>query len=433
MALLLESGYADATQSGGREDLSDLISNVDAKSTVFTSMAKKGKKPGNVVMGWQMDKYDDADITAYLDGTDVDMAQASTTNLGDNAVFGNPANQRVLAQNFVQMFRRTFRIGNIANEVQVVAGVKSELANGIAKKLVALKRDMETVFLSDQDAASEAVGTGNKDGSSGSHLAPVGYSTKALGSFLRRANLMLIDDADKGGDTENVAANRGRYTQIICGPLAGDTAYSVSDAGGANGSPHRVNENYVIPAAHCYEGTSSSLTEADVQAILQSIYDTTGVIRDYDAVIGTALKRKFTNFTQSISSVTSGAEHATPIKTFNQDASSRTFINAIDLFEGDFGRMRLHPSTFISELNQGPLGKTTATGTTDAFARTPVSAVTNFKGYVIPFDQVEIRYSSLPNIKELTDNGGGPARLIQAIAALVVNNPQNFGYFDCTE
>ena len=43
MALLLERGY-NATQSGGREDLSDLIANVDAKSTVFSSMAKKGKK-----------------------------------------------------------------------------------------------------------------------------------------------------------------------------------------------------------------------------------------------------------------------------------------------------------------------------------------------------------------------------------------------------
>jgi hypothetical protein len=152
------------------------------------------------------------------------------------------------------------------------------------------------------------------------------------------------------------------------------------------------------------------------------------VIRDYDAIIGTALKRKFTNFTQSTLSATIGAS---PIKTFSQDASSRSFINAIDVFEGDFGQMRLHPSTFITELSEGPLGKTTSSGTTDAFARTPISATANFKGYVIPFDQVEIRYSSLPNIKELTDNGGGPARLVQAIAALIVNNPQNFGYFDC--
>ena len=425
MALLLESGYADSTQSGGREDLSDLISNVDAKSTVFTSMAKKGKKPGNVVMGWQMDKYDDPDITAYLDGTDVNMTQAGS-NLGDNPIFGNPGDKRVLAQNFVQMFRRTFRIGNIANEVQVVAGVKSELANGIAKKLVALKRDMETVFLSDQDAASEAVGTGAKTGVDGSNLAPVGYTTKALGSFLRRAGIFMSRLVTLG--EIGTPANHGLYTQLLSDEAA---PYAAGDAGGILGSPHRVSEEFVTPLVNCYEGASSALTEGDVQDVLKGIYDTTGVIRDYDAIIGTALKRKFTNFTQSISSVTSGAEHATPIKTFNQDASTRTFINAIDLFEGDFGRMRLHPSTFISELSKGPLGITAGDGTVTAFANTPASTIVNFKGYVIPFDQVEIRYSSLPNIKELTDNGGGPARLIQAIAALIVNNPQNFGYFDC--
>ena len=50
MALLLERTYGTASQSGAREDLSNLIANVDAKSTVFSSMAKKGKKPGNVLI-----------------------------------------------------------------------------------------------------------------------------------------------------------------------------------------------------------------------------------------------------------------------------------------------------------------------------------------------------------------------------------------------
>lgn len=426
MAVLLERNYGTSSQSGAREDLSDLISNVDARSTVFTSLAKKGKKPGNVVMSWQMDKHDEADITAYLDGTDVDMTQASATNRGDNAVFGNPAASRALAQNYAQMFRRTFRIGNLANEIQVVAGVKSELANGIAKKLVSLKRDMETVFLSDQDAASEAAGTGSKDGSSGNDLAPVGYTTKALGSFLRRKGLILsrASDANNAG----TAGHHGLYTQIkmSVSDAAGAT-YAQGDAGGAKDSPFRVNENFVTPKANCYEGTSDAFNEEAVQNVLKGIYDTTGVIRDYDAIIGTVLKRKFTDMTQRI---TASDEAASPVKVFNQNASEKSFINAIDLFEGDFGRLRLHPSTFITELSQGPLGKT-ASGTVTTHACNPASALANFKGYVIPFDQVEIRYGKLPEIKELTDNGGGPARLIQAIAALVVNNPQNFGYFDC--
>jgi len=422
MAVLLERNYGTSSQSGAREDLSDLISNVDARSTVFTSLAKKGKKPGNVVMSWQMDKHDEADITAYLDGTDVDMTQASATNRGDNAVFGNPAASRALAQNYAQMFRRTFRIGNLANEIQVVAGVKSELANGIAKKLVSLKRDMETVFLSDQDAASEAAGTGSKDGSSGSNLAPIGYTTKALGSFLRRAGIFMAKDATSG--EVGTASNHGLYTQFLSDETA---TYAAGDAGGILGSPFRVNENFVTPLANCYEGTSANFNEEAVQNVLKGIYDTTGVIRDYDAIIGTVLKRKFTDMTQRI---TSSNEAASPVKVFNQNASEKSFINAIDLFEGDFGRLRLHPSTFITELSQGPLGKT-ASGTVTAHACNPASALANFKGYVIPFDQVEIRYGKLPEIKELTDNGGGPARLIQAIAALVINNPQNFGYFDC--
>jgi len=382
MAVLLETGY-NGTQSGGREDLSDLISNVDARSTVFTSLAKKGKKPGNAVMGWQMDKHDEPDATAYVDGKDVSMTQAqNASNAADSPAFANPGATRKLQQNYIQLFRRTFRISNLANEIQVVAGVKSELANGIAKKLISLKRDMEYVFLSDQDP----------DADTGS----VGYKTKALGSFLRRTNYEL-------GSTPYGDLNSENAT------------YADNDAGGRNGTDFRVDETFTMPIVNAYESTVALLTEGAVQDVLKGIYDTTGVIRDYDAVVGTSLKRAFTNFSQASSSASENDLHS-PIKVFNQAASDRSFINAVDLFEGDFGRMRLHPSTFINE-------QTSATA----------NAVRTFKGYVIPFDQVEIRYGKLPEIKELTDNGGGPARLIQAIAALIVNNPQNFGYFDCTE
>jgi hypothetical protein len=336
-------------------------------------------------MSWQMDKHDEPNSTAYVDGIDVSMTQAldasfASVNTGILPTFENPGATRALAQNYIQLFRRTFRISNLANEIQVVAGVKSELATGIAKKLISLKRDMEYVFLSDQDAAVEA--------------SPVGYKTKSLGSFLRRADLDLT----------------GPYGD----PKADETTYDDNHSGGRYNSEFRVKEAFVMPKVNAYESTVALLTEGAVQDVLKGIYDTTGVIRDYDALVGTALKRAFTNFSQSSTAGSANDLHS-PIKVFNQAASDRSFINAVDLFEGDFGRMRLHPSTFINEQS----------GAT-------ADAVVTFKGYVIPFDQVEIRYGKLPEIKELTDNGGGPARLIQAIAALIVNNPQNFGYFDCT-
>ena len=340
MALLLEKGY-NGTQSGGREDLSNLIANVDARSTPFTSMAKKGKKPGNVLMGWQMDKYEDPAVTGTVDGTDVDMTSAGS--------FTNPAVNRALMQNYAQIFRRVFRVSSLANEIQVVAGVKSELANGIAKKLVEIKRDMEMTFLNDADAQID----------NGTNA----YLTKSMGSFLHASGT-------GGGASDVTVPSNFRCTAI------NTTA-------------------------------SGALTEALVQTLLSTLFTNTGVIRDYDLLLGTSLKRAFTNFTQSVTAGSAG-HTASPIKTFSQDAASKSFINAIDMFEGDFGRLRLHPSTFIAESG---------------------SAVA-FKGYAIPFDQVEIRYGKLPQIKELNDNGGGPARLIEAVAALVVNNPKGVGYFN---
>jgi len=364
MAVLLETGY-NLLQSGGREDLSDLISNVDAKSTVFSSLAKKGKKPGNLVMGWQMDKYEAATNAGVFEATDVVT--------GD---YVNPGVNRKLMQNYVQIFRRTFRISNLADEIQIVAGVKSELANGIAKKLVEIKRDMELAFLGNTDGDSETVGQNP-------------YITKGLGSFLHAAGT-------------NTSTDDFIPTGFLC---PGD---SISTA------------------------TSAALTEADVQNVLKSMYNTTGTIRDYDLLVGPTLKRSFTNFTQSVSNTLAGSGSgatlvvdatSSPIKTFSQDAASRTFINVIDVFEGDFGRLRLHPTVHIS---------TTATTGSSAAKHTHGQTVTvaPFKGYVIPFDQAEIRYGKLPQIKELTDNGGGPARLIEAMAALVIHNPSAFGFFN---
>ena len=365
MALLLEKGY-NGTQSGGREDLSNLIANVDSRSTPFTSMAKKGKKPGNALMSWQMDSMEAPNVTGYVDGTDVSMVTGSSgVGQGEaasakNALFVNPAKNRVLASNYVQMFRRTFRISSLANEIQEVAGVKSELANGIAKKLVELKRDMELTFLNDGDAQADNGG-----------VTP--YLTKALGSFL---------DAD--GQTGTCAQ-----------PVDSDFYCNAIES----------------------TATTANLTEANVQDVLKKLFENTGTIRDYDLLLGTTLKRAFTNFTQSVSNTLAGSGSgatlvvdatASPIKTFNQDASTKSYINCIDLFEGDFGRLRLHPSTFIAR--NGSIVQTV--------------------GYVIPFDQTEIRYGKLPQIKELTDNGGGPARLIEAVAALVVENPKSFGIFD---
>jgi len=336
-----------ASTSAIREDLADYIAIVDAKSTPFVSMAPKGKDIGNMQFSWQVDNYAAPTMGGVVDGADVTVASA-----------GNPVQNRTRLNNYGQVFRNDLRIGFIA-ETQNVAGVTDELANGIAKRLVELKRSMEATFMCTNQAAQTEVSTANP------------YLTGSLGNWLNNTN----------------AANIG-----AC----------------ASGSPF-------LPASGAVDTTASaSFVEATAQNVLTAIYGATGVFRDYDCILGTTLKRAFTNLTASGTTtiVNSSAIAATSVRTFNQDLSSDTFKSSIDVFEGDFGRLILHPSTFIG-------GVTGSALTAQAF-----------KGYVIPMDMVEVRYAKLPQVKTLPDAGGGPARLIEAIAGLVVKNPNGFGMFN---
>ena len=336
-----------ASTSSAREDLADYIAIVDAKSTPFVSMAPKGRDIGNMQFSWQVDNYGAPVLAGVVDGTDVTVASAS-----------NPVVNRTRLNNYGQAFRRDLRIGFIA-ETQDVAGVTDELANGIAKKLVEIKRDMESTFMCTNQAAQADNGSTNA------------YLTGSLGNWLNSTN----------------ASNIG-----AC----------------ASGSPF-------LPASGAVDTTAyANFTEATAQNVLTAIYSATGTFRDYDCILGTTLKRAFTNLTSSgvTQVVNANSIAATSVRTFNQALSSDTFKASIDIFEGDFGRLILHPSTFVG-------GKTSTSLTAQAF-----------KGYVIPMDMVEVRYAKLPQVKNLPDAGGGPARLIEAIAGLVCKNPSGFGFFN---
>ncbi len=337
-----------ASTSSAREDLADYIAIVDAKSTPFVSQAPKGRDIGNMQFSWQVDNYAPPALGGVIDGTDVTVASAA-----------NPVVNRTRLNNYGQAFRRDLRIGFIA-ETQEVAGVTDELANGIAKKLVEIKRDMESTFMCTNQAAQADNGTSTA------------YRTGSMGNWLNSTN----------------AANIG-----AC----------------ASGSPF-------LPASGAVDTTAAaSFVEATAQNVLTAIYSATGTFRDYDCILGSTLKRAFTNLTASGSVVVTTPNTgvaATSVRTFNQDLSNDTFKASIDLFEGDFGRLVLHPTQFI-----GSTPGTTLTATPT-------------KGYVIPMDMVEVRYAKLPQVKDLPDAGGGPARLVEAIAGLVCKNPSGFGFFN---
>jgi hypothetical protein len=143
MANLTEPSFS----SGKREELADLISLVDAKDTPFTSMAKKGSKPGNTLFRWQADSLPTPKMTGTVDGTDVTAY--------DNYVKDGATVYRAELSNYIQIFRRAVRVSPLTQDITTVAGVRDELANNVAKGIQALKRDMEVTLCSNNGAQAD--------------------------------------------------------------------------------------------------------------------------------------------------------------------------------------------------------------------------------------------------------------------------------------
>lgn len=341
-------------QVGIREELADYIAIVDQKSTPFVSMAPKGKDLGNVTFSWQVDNYATPTPGGVVDGTDV------TYTAGNPGSPVNPVPNRTRLTNYAQVFRNDLRIGFIAN-TQNVAGVGNggEIANGISKRLIELKRKMEATFLATNQTIQADNGTNP-------------YLTSSLGKWL-----LTTDANGLGAPTSTFQPNSSAVTTT----------------------------------------TSANFVEATAQNVLTGIYNATGTFRDYDVFLGATLKRAFTNLTAGGLSALNGAGTTNTytqasVRTFNQELGSDTFKASVDIFEGDFGRLILHPDVWISS--------------TDGSAFTTLA----YKGYVVPMEMVEIRYAKMPEVTPLPNNGGGEGRLIQAIAGLVVKNPQGFGMFN---
>ena len=262
----------------------------------------------------------------------------------DVSAYENLNSGRAVLTNYVQVFQRAIRVSPLSVDVSIVAGLRDELAGMIAKGIKTLKRDMELTICSD-NAAQVDNGTDP-------------YLTKALGVWIANA--------------------AGTVAPI---PTA-----------------------YLTPTTSINTTATGSFTETDAQAVLTSIYGQTGQMKTYDTVVGPTLKRAFSNLLYTANASASTNTFAS-IRTLSRDAFSDTISSSVDLFEGDFGSLRLHPTLFNANAT---------------------------RGYVLDMDLLELRYTNLPQVTELPDAGGGPARLIKAVAGLVCKNPLGLGKFSAS-
>jgi hypothetical protein len=259
---------------------------------------------------------------------------------------------RAVIQNYIQVFQRAIRVSPLAVDVSIVAGLRDELSGMVAKGIKLLKRDMEATICGDADMQADAI----------VNNVAVPYLTRALGSWIN---------------------NSAQTTNPV--PSA-----------------------YRTPSASINTTATGSFTETDAQAVLTSIYNQTGQMKTFDTVVGPTLKRAFSNLLYTANAA--GTNAYASIRTLQRDAFSDTISSSVDLFEGDFGSLRLHPTLF-----NGVGGNDGA-----------------FRGYVLDMDLLELRYTNLPQVTELPDAGGGPARLIKAVAGLVCKNPLGLGKFSAS-
>lgn len=331
--------------SGKREALADIISMVDAKSTPFTSMAPKVAKPGNTLFRWQVDSLPSvtADQAGIVDGTDVDPNGASIKNY----VKDGATQYRFEMSNHIQIFRESTRVSPLTIDIAVTAGVKNELANNVSKATETIKRRMERTLCSANLPKAD-------DGAS------QGYATRGLDSWIKN-------------------------------DFTGDAYLPVPSA-------------FRTPTSSISTVGTAALDEMVVQNVLASVFEQQGKPQEFDGLVGYKLKQAFTALTYTTRQT--GTAPASVIRTLNRESDQTAYKSSIDVFEGDFGSIRLHTSLFLKN---------------------------NFCGYLLNLDLVGVGYGgNIAQVKELTDNGGGPARMVEAIATCIVKNPLGLAKFDFT-
>lgn len=239
----------------------------------MSTIIKKGPRPTNTLYEWQVDAYDAPNTAGVIDGKDVDT-------------YDNKAENRQKLAGRVQKIRRSWKVSDMAEEVSDPAGIKSEVANAIAKSLVELKRDMEAVIGSDNDSQADN--------------ASVPYLTRGLGKWLQN-----------GAQTDQP-----------------------------------VPEAFRTPAASIDTTAMGSLNESHLQAVLQSVYLQTGENKRYALICGVDFKRALTDMTKTQAGVSSTVA---AIRTYNQpDAKEGMIYSAVDLFVGDFGELEIMPSVWLA-------------------------------------------------------------------------------------
>ena len=150
-------GLTEPNQTLRREDLANMLINVEAEDFPLFSIIPKGAPVKATFHEWGHDAYAPVKMGGVPDGKDVET-------------FDDKSQRRRRIKGRIQKFRDSYGVGDIAENVSEVAGVPSEVSKSKMDSLYELKRNIEVQLGSDDDSNED-------DGVDGS-------VTRGLGSWI---------------------------------------------------------------------------------------------------------------------------------------------------------------------------------------------------------------------------------------------------------
>jgi len=390
---------------GSNRDLLNAITLVDAKECPLMAMIPKAGGVTNLNFEWPVDKELAAEDNAAIDGRDLQHGFTSVNVDGDNeSDFGHVLDEYAIMNNRVQWFRRAALVSKLTESATNLAGVANQRAYAVRKQLLALKRDMEVRLCADHIPKTGAAKNGWYNAGAVTGSSTAGNKTASLGAF--------IDDHDTAGIVP------AGYTT---------PAASVFDSDATDNDAATVTNS--SDAAHVLT-TTSTITEDEVNGVLQSIYEQTGKINTKTLLCGPNFKKRFKDFT----AVTVGSNAAATVaRSYNAPLADKKVISTVDVYEGDFGTLQLVPTLWnafnfpVSSEGEAAGNKAVSwsgSGATGAGANPNLSY-----GYVLDMDLLELRFHQLPQVQPLPNQGAGERFAVDAIAGLCVKNPLGLGAF----
>ena len=334
---------------GKRQDLADMIYLADRKVTPGLSSIKKGSPLSNMLYDFIVKSYGARKKGGIPDGKDVSAFDAQS-----------PKRQ---LQARGEVFRRAPMVGFIAQAMSQaggVAGTPNAFNEAKADQMVELKRDMEKELWSNQDSRPD-------DGVNGSQF-------RGLGRWIY-----------DGASTLTLAA----------GDLSPATGYYELP----------VPADVRTPSNQIFTGSIATMTEANLQSLLQAKYENTGASSDLRGFVTPSIKNRigtFAFYTPNVTNYTSSV-----FITSGRYENNTLFGAAVDVFRSDWGTFELFPVL------------------TDFMP-------TAYTAFFLDMDHPRIRSAGMYEQQDLPDLMGGPRCGLQSIISVFAGDPRAHAKIDGT-